>query len=231
MDCKIFDLGLIQFKPAWYFQKEAFKAVKHGYIDSALIICQHYPVITLGRCANRDNILCSNKVLAFKGIGVFEIERGGDVTYHGPGQLTIYPIFNLNYLKKDIHWYLRQLEEITINFLKDFGITSERRPGLTGVWVGNKKIASIGITVKNWITYHGVSINIESEDLANFKLITPCGLDIEMTCLEKELGRHIAITDLKNDLIRRFGGRLSFGSKDASALGVKTAPLMEEARR
>ncbi|MFH1354785.1 MAG: lipoyl(octanoyl) transferase LipB [Candidatus Omnitrophota bacterium] len=238
MNCKIFDLGLIRYKPAWYFQKEVFKAVKYGYIDSALILCQHYPVITLGRSASRKNILLSDEELRLKEVRTFEVERGGDVTYHGPGQITIYPVFNLNYLKRDIYWFLRKLEEIIISFMADFDLKAQRRLGLTGVWVGDKKIASIGIAIKNWITYHGISINIKSEDLANFKLIKPCGLDAEVTCLEKESGREINLEDAKSSLRSEFGvhpclpaGRLSFDSKDAFALGVKTSLLMEEAKR
>lgn len=188
MDFEVFDLGLIDFSIALKFQKETFKAVKYNYLDSALILCQHYPVITLGRSADRNNILISDDELSQKGIQVFEVERGGDVTYHGPGQLMVYPILNLNYLKKDIHWYLRELEEIIIKFLTDFRIEAQRRLGLTGVWVGDKKIASIGIAIKNWITFHGISININEDDLSNFRFIKPCGLDIEMTSMETILG-------------------------------------------
>ena len=204
MQFKIFNSGLVDFKKIWDFQKQILQAVKNQEIPSALILCQHYPVITLGRTANKKNILISEGELRNRGIQICEIERGGDVTYHGPGQLMLYPVFNLNYLKKDIHWFLRQLEEAVIVYLSDMGIKGQRRPGLTGVWVNGKKIASIGIAIRNWITFHGLSINIKSDDLANFSLIRPCGMDIEMTTLETILERNIEIESVKENLIHKF---------------------------
>ena len=204
MQLKIFDSGLVDFKKIWDFQKQIFQAVKNQEIPSALILCQHYPVITLGRLADKKNILVSESELRNRGIQVCEIERGGDVTYHGPGQLMVYPVFNLNYLKKDIHWFLRQLEEAVIAYLSDLGIKGQRRPGLTGVWANAKKISSIGIAIRNWITFHGLSINIKSDDLTNFSLIRPCGMDIEMTALETILGREIEIESVKQNLIHKF---------------------------
>ena len=155
---EIFDLGLVDFKPAWDFQKEIFQAVKNANFSKALILCQHNPVITLGRTANRKNILMDEQELNLKGIQIYEIERGGDVTYHGPGQLTVYPIFNLNFFYKDIHFFLRYLEEVVIELLSDFGVCGLQRPGLTGIWVEKEKIASIGIAIRNWITFHGLSL-------------------------------------------------------------------------
>lgn len=204
MQFELFDLGLINFKKAWQFQKEVFKTVKIGYIKSALIFCQHCPVITLGRQSKKENIKVTGSELKNNGIQIYEIERAGDVTYHGPGQLTIYPIFNLNYLKKDINWFLRCLENVVIDFLADFGIEGKRCDGLTGVWVENKKIASVGIAIKNWITFHGLSINIKKEDLVNFNFIKPCGIDIEMTSLDTALNRNIEIEDIKDNLIQKF---------------------------
>jgi len=203
MDLKIFDLGLVDFSESWQFQKEVFSRVKDNTFDSALVFCQHNPVITLGRNSSKDNILAKEEELENKGIKLFEVERGGDVTYHGPGQLTVYPIFNLNLLKKDLNWFLRSLEEVVLGLLADFGIEAERRPGLTGVWVQGKKLASIGIAVKNWITYHGLTVNIKEDDLANFSLIRPCGMDIMMTSLESVLGRSIESSQIKETLKRR----------------------------
>jgi lipoate-protein ligase B len=203
MQFKVFDLGLVDFKKAWDFQKEVFFQVKNDRFKSALILCQHYPVITLGRSATRKNILAQEAELKNKGIKVYEVERGGDVTYHGPGQLTAYPIFNLNYLKKDIHWFLRYLENIIIGCLSDLGTRAHRLPGLTGVWVNKRKIASIGIAIKNWITFHGLSINIKKADLVNFNLIKPCGMDIMVTSLESVLGSEIRVNQLKKILTRR----------------------------
>lgn len=193
---EIFDLGLIDYWPALLVQQEAFKAVKAGYLKSALIICRHYPAITLGRQAAKSNILIPEAELTDKGISVYQVERGGDVTYHGPGQLVIYPVLNLADYKKDIHWFLRQCEEAAINLLANFGVQGERIVGKTGVWVDGEKICSIGIAIRNWITFHGLSINIKQDDLANFSLIRACGMDIKMTSLETILGRNIEITDI-----------------------------------
>jgi lipoyl(octanoyl) transferase len=202
MSLKIIDLGLIDFKKAWDLQKDVFSAVRRGDYHFALILCRHLPVFTLGRRANKANIL------AQKDIPSYEIERGGDVTYHGPGQLTAYPIFDLHYFKKDLNFFLRYLEQVVIDLLGDFGIKGERLNGLTGVWVKEgeawSKIASIGISVKNWITFHGVSINIKKDDLVNFSLIRPCGMDIKMTSLESLLERDIEIDSLKDNLINKF---------------------------
>lgn len=204
MQFEVFDLGLIDFAKARQFQKELFSGVKAGYLKSGLILCRHYPVITLGRSAKKENILISEQELKARGIQVYEIERGGDVTYHGPGQIIAYPVFNLDFFKKDIRFFLRFLEEIIIDLLGDFGINVERQIGLTGVWVGKRKIASIGIAIRNWITFHGLSINIKANDLQNFKFIRPCGMDIDMTSIETESGRNIEIAGLKENLICKF---------------------------
>jgi len=222
MEFKLFDLGLIDFQKAWQFQKEIFQKVRNNYFTVALILCQHYPVITIGRVGKKENIKTSSNELKNRSIHIYEIERGGDITYHGPGQLIAYPIFNLNYLRKDIHLFLRKLEEVVIDFLSDFGIKGLRHSGLTGVWVDKsrlfstnaydsdrktwdkQKIASIGIAIKNWITFHGVSVNIKKDDLLNFQLIKPCGMDIEMTSLETILAQDIGIDEIKKNFIYKF---------------------------
>lgn len=201
---KIVDLGLIDYNAALEYQRLVFSEVKKGAYDSCLIICSHNPVITLGRQASRKNILVGKDELQAKGIQLIEVERGGDVTYHGPGQLVVYPVFDLNYFKKDIHFFLRQLEKAAIDFLSDFGIAATRRLGLTGVWFGSKKIASIGICIRNWITFHGMSINIKNDDLKNYSLIRPCGMDIEMVSLETALGRQVEANALKAGLTAKF---------------------------
>lgn len=203
MELKIFDLGLVDFKKAWDFQIEKFNEVKEGRISNAVIFCRHNPVITLGRQANPKNILVTKTELQKKGIGVYEIERGGDVTYHGPGQLMVYPLINLTLVKRDIHLFLRNLEKIAIEAFAELGTLSQRVSGLTGVWLGNKKIASIGIAIKNWITYHGIALNIKQDDLENFSLIRPCGMDIMMTSLEESLEGRIEFLDVKKILTRR----------------------------
>ena len=204
MDFRVFNLGLVDFKKALQFQKKIFQEIKNNYFNSALILCRHYPVITMGRQASAENIKVSSFELRNRGIHMYEIERGGDVTYHGPGQLTVYPIFNLTYLKKDIHLFLRQLEGLVIDFLSDFGIKGLRYKGLTGVWIDKNKVASIGIAIRNWITFHGMSINIKKDDLDNFSLIKPCGMDIEMTSLETALGKNIEIEQMKEIFTHKF---------------------------
>ncbi|MFH1888869.1 MAG: lipoyl(octanoyl) transferase LipB [Candidatus Omnitrophota bacterium] len=207
MEFRRFDLGLIDFKEALQFQKEIFGRVKDSYFDNALILCRHYPVITVGRRAKGRNIMVPPGELQRMGIDIHDIERGGDITYHGPGRITAYPVFNLNYLKKDVHFFLRELEELAIDFLSDFRVNASRREGLTGVWIGRRKIVSIGIAIRNWITFHGMSINIKKEDLPNFRLIRPCGMDIEMTSLETESGRDIDIAGIKGILADKFKNR------------------------
>jgi len=215
MEFSIFDLGLTNFKDSWSLQRDIFNRVQNGKLSSALLLCQHYPVITLGRSAKKKNILISEEKLKYLGIPVYEIERGGDVTYHGPGQVIAYPIFNLQLFKKDIHLFLRQLEEVAINLLAEFKIEARRNPGYTGVWVdcpknngnhrsGLNKIASIGIAIRNWITFHGISINIQKSDLERFNLIKPCGLDIEVTSIESILGNTIEVTSVKEKLAQTF---------------------------
>lgn len=205
MQSKVIDLGLVDFEEALLAQKKIFAEIKNGYYNSALIVCRHYPVFTLGRAASKENLLVSGDVLNKLNIKVLQIDRGGDVTYHGPGQLILYPIFNLNYFRKDIHWFLRSMENAVIKALGEFGVKGMQISGLTGVWLGKKKLASIGIAVKNWITYHGVAINIKSADLENFSLIRPCGMDIMMTSLESCLGRQVQIEEFKEIITGRWG--------------------------
>lgn len=202
MKAQVFDLGLVGFTKAYQFQKELFEQVKDGQLPAAVVLCQHYPVITLGRNAKKENIKIPVAELNSRGIAIHEIDRGGDVTYHGPGQLVTYPIFPLGAFKKDIHAYLKKLEEAIIRVLEEFGINGQKKTGLTGVWVGSEKIASLGIAVKNWISYHGFSLNIQSDDLMNFTFIRPCGMDIAMTSMESVLKRKISTEEVKESITR-----------------------------
>lgn len=204
MQHKIMDLGLVDFVEAWKLQKQALQEIKAGLYNCALILCRHYPVITLGRGSNIKNILVDSKRLKDERIQSYEIERGGDVTYHGPGQLIAYPVLNLCYFKKDIHWYLRKLEDLVIECLGDFKIRGSRREGLTGVWINKEKIASIGIAIKSWVSYHGLSINVKESDLANFSYIRPCGMDINMVSMETLLARKVNIESVMGSLTAKF---------------------------
>ena len=157
--------------------------------EDILLLVQHEPVITLGRGTRPQSLPLSRSELEQRGIAVFEVERGGDVTFHGPGQLVGYPIINLRQHREDLHWYLRQLEGGLIGGLKMLGIEAEPNPGLTGVWTGGRKVASIGIHVKQWVTFHGFALNVHT-DLSYFDLIVPCGIrDVSMTSVARELCR------------------------------------------
>jgi lipoate-protein ligase B len=199
---RIFDLGLTGLDKGLAFQKEIFQRVKDDEFKAALIFCRHHPVITLGRSARKENILVDSAELEQRRISICRIERGGDVTYHGPGQLMVYPVFNLAYFKKDIHFFLRKLEGTAIKALEAFGIKGERIEGKTGVWAGPDKIASIGIAVKQWISFHGLAINVKKDDLGNFTLIKPCGMDIMMTSMETILGKDVEIDAVKEVIVR-----------------------------
>jgi len=214
---EIFDLGVVDYERARIFQQEAFKRADCGDFDCALVVCSHFPVITLGRAAKKESILVPERLLAEKKIPLIKVERGGGVTYHGPGQLTVYPVINLRFFKKDIHWYLRKLEESIIAALSEFGVAGSRRPGATGVWVGRDKIASVGISVKRWIGFHGLTINVKKNDLQNFAFIHPCGMDIQMTSLETLLNKQIVIEEVKRVFIKCF--------QDVFSINVRVLPF------
>ena len=157
--------------------------------DDVLLLVEHEPVVTLGRGTHPESLPLPAAELERRGIGVYDVERGGDVTFHGPGQLVGYPILNLRDHREDLHWYLRTLESALVSALASLGISAGVHPGLTGVWTQGRKIASIGIHVKQWITYHGFALNV-STDLSYFGLIVPCGISgVVMTSVGAELGR------------------------------------------
>jgi lipoate-protein ligase B len=157
--------------------------------DDVLLLVEHEPVVTLGRGTRAHSLPLPATELARRGVEVFEVERGGDVTYHGPGQLVGYPILDLRQHRQDLHWYLRRLEQSLIGGLDAVGIAAGTNPGLTGVWTNGRKIASIGIHVKQWVTFHGFALNVTT-DLDYFDLIVPCGIrDVIMTSVAQELGR------------------------------------------
>ncbi len=196
------DLGLIDYQKAYSIQKELVQeALDSG--RQTIIFCEHPTVITLGRLANKKNLLATRDVLNKKNIPVCQVDRGGDITLHTPGQLVIYPILNLVNYKKDLHWYLRKLEELTIDLLSDFGIVADRFTPNTGVWVGNNKIASIGIGVRRWVTYHGLALNVLT-NLELFSMIRPCGLDVMMTSMSEVKASQQKMVEVKKAFIRHF---------------------------
>lgn len=186
----VVDLGRRPYAPVLELQRALCRARGEGLItQDILLLVEHDPVVTLGRSTKPSSLPVAPADLPAHGVELFEIERGGDVTFHGPGQLVGYPIVDLQQLKPDLHWYLRQLEGGLIDALGTMGILGERSQGQTGVWVGPRKIASIGVHVKKWITFHGFALNIMT-DLKYFELIVPCGIDgVEMTTVEREAAR------------------------------------------
>lgn len=209
------DLGVREYASTWELQKRLLARRQSGEIADTLLLVEHPDVITLGRKAGaRANVLDES-------IPIFEIERGGDVTYHGPGQLVGYPILRLDEEERDLHAYLRAIEAGLIEVCAAFGLSAGRNPGLTGVWLGDKKVASIGIAVRRWVTLHGFALNV-STDLARFAAINPCGLDAQvMTSLRAAAGRPISVEETKPIAIDRLGVSLgrAFAPASLSAVG------------
>ena len=177
-------LGRVPYADALELQRRlALDRIDGRLTTDRLLLLEHPPVVTMGRTAQAAHVLQSD------GVDLFEVERGGDVTYHGPGQLVGYPILDLRGFRQDLHWYLRTLEQAIINGLEQLGIAAIRRPELTGVWTGGRKIASIGVHVKQWVTWHGFALNVTT-DLRAFDRIVPCGIaGVEMTSVDREGGR------------------------------------------
>jgi lipoate-protein ligase B len=181
-------LGTMAYGEALEVQRTlAAERISGAIPQDLLLLLEHPAVVTLGRSAKKGHLVASPDYLRSRGVEVFEVERGGDVTFHGPGQLVGYPIFDLRRHKPDLHWYLRQVEQSLIDALGEYGIGAERNSGFTGVWTRGKKIASIGVHVRDWVTWHGFALNVTT-DLSYFDLIVPCGIDgVMMTSIEREL--------------------------------------------
>jgi lipoyl(octanoyl) transferase len=218
--CQIIDLGLIGYAEAYALQKRVAAARKAGAMEDVLLLCEHPHVITLGRSGRRENLLASEHVLRQKGVEFHATDRGGDITYHGPGQIVGYPILNLGAIRRDVVWYVRMLEEAMIRATAEFGITAERVAGKTGIWVraGNseEKLAAIGVRISRWVTSHGFAYNV-STDLRNFELIVPCGIaDRKATSLEKLLGRNVNEKEVAPRIAKHLGELLGLEMKEAS---------------
>jgi lipoate-protein ligase B len=217
--CVVVDLGSVGYTAAWDKQKEAVESPERDECD-LLYLVEHPPTITVGRSSDRRNVLASEEDLRANGVELLEVDRGGDVTYHGPGQLVAYPILNLNKHKRDVGWYLRALEEVIIGTLLDLEIEAKRIKGYTGVWVGDEKVAAIGIAVRRWITFHGLALNINPR-LDRFALITPCGIeDKGVTSVCELLGRDADRGEVVAHFLRRFG----------EVFGLETVYLDDPAR-
>ncbi|HEY7750987.1 MAG TPA: lipoyl(octanoyl) transferase LipB [Ignavibacteriaceae bacterium] len=208
------DLGLIGYKEAWDLQYEILNRRTKNEIDDVLLLLEHPHTYTLGKTADKSNLISSEEMLHQKEISIFEIDRGGDVTYHGPGQIVGYPIIDLSSWQKDTHKYLRALEEVIIRTLDHFNISGTRNPKHTGVWIDDKKIAAIGIKVSRWVTMHGFAFNVNT-DLTLFNGIIPCGIkDKEVTSLKSELNMTVDLAEVKSVLVNEFINTFNYETLD-----------------
>jgi lipoyl(octanoyl) transferase len=220
--CQTIELGLIGYAEACALQKRVVAARKADAIGDVLLLSEHTPVITQGRNGKREHLLVSENVLRQRNVEFHESSRGGDVTYHGPGQLVGYPILQLGAIRKDVVWYVRMLEEVMIRTSAEFGISAHREEGKTGIWVADEKkdftqssgreegiapekLGAIGVHISRWVTSHGFAYNVAT-DLRNFDLIVPCGIvGRRATSLEKLLGRAVSVSDIRPRMVRHFG--------------------------
>lgn len=214
-ECWAVDCGLLPYGEALDLQRRLVVARKARTVPDILLLCEHPHVITLGRNGREEHLLASQHLLRQMNVEFYSTDRGGDITYHGPGQIVGYPILDLAGIRRDVAWYLRQLEELMISVTRDFGIDATRKPGMTGVWVDRptrdavpaaaEKLAAIGVHLSRWVTSHGFAYNV-STDLRYFDLIVPCGLQGKRaTSLEAVLGRAIHCNEVCPILIDRFG--------------------------
>lgn len=213
-------LGLVPYGEALELQRTLVEERRHGRVGDLLLLVEHPHVLTLGVRGDggRSHILASAEALAARGVDVFETGRGGDITYHGPGQIVGYPIIDLKPDRCDVHRYVRDLEEVLIRTARDFGVEAARVEGLTGVWVGREKLAAIGVRIARWITSHGFALNV-STDLENFELIVPCGIaDRGVTSLERLAGRTFARAAVEDRVAANFGS--VFGAAVADGPGT-----------
>ena len=199
-------LGRRKYDEVWEKQKELVDQRRFEAVPDTLILVEHDPVYTLGKNSNEDHLLQSRD----KNVPVYQIERGGDVTFHGPGQLVGYPILDLHHHRLSVSWYMRTLEEILIQTLGQFGIESQRREGLTGVWVREEKIAALGVRLSRWISMHGFALNVNT-DLKFFDGIIPCGIfEYDVTSMSQILGKEVSLVEVEETLITVFRLLFSF---------------------
>jgi lipoyl(octanoyl) transferase len=234
----LIDLGMMEYGAAYELQRRVVAARKAGAVPDVLLLCEHPHVITLGRNGKIENLRASEDVLRQMGVTFFETNRGGDITYHGPGQLVGYPILNLGEIRRDVAWYVRSLEEAMIRATAEFGIAPRRVPGRTGVWVdlhGNssaeeEKLAAIGVHLSRWVTSHGFAYNV-STDLRYFDLIVPCGIAGKLaTSLEKLLGRGVEIKEVSRKIAAHLGELFGIDFREGSRDDLKSILQAHENR-
>jgi lipoyl(octanoyl) transferase len=231
--CQIVDLGLMGYAQAWTLQKRVVAARKAGAVDDVLLLCEHPHVITQGRNGKREHLLASEHVLQQKGVEFHATDRGGDITYHGPGQILGYPILNLGAIRRDVVWYVRMLEEAMIQATAELGVAAKRVEGKTGIWAGyenaEEKLAAIGVHISRWVTSHGFAYNV-STDLRYFDLIVPCGIaDRKATSLEKLLGRSVKQEEIAPRIAKHFGDVFGLELKETS--GTELLDKLQQAEQ
>jgi len=197
----ILDLGKSHYNDAWELQKKLQSQRISGQIDDQLLLVEHFPVYTLGKNTPKEHLLTKES----DNISIIQTDRGGDITFHGPGQLVVYPILDLNQYKRSITWYMRELEQLIIDVLKEYDINAVRKKGLTGVWVKDKKIAALGVRISKWVTMHGFSFNI-NPDLKYYQGIIPCGItEYGVTSMADLLGDDVPnMSEIKDTLVKHF---------------------------
>lgn len=210
MLCNVEQLGLIDYEEGLRLQRQRVAQRKACEIPDTLLLLEHPHVYTLGRNATREHLLVSPERLVSLGAQVFETDRGGDITYHGPGQLVGYPILDLTRHRRDISWYMRSLEEVFISVAADYGVRAGRLPGAAGVWVGDAKLVAMGVHVSRWVTSHGFAFNVNT-DLKYFDWIVPCGLpDKGVTSLQQLLGKNVEMESVIERVVKGFGETFGF---------------------
>jgi lipoyl(octanoyl) transferase len=217
----VIDLGRTRYAEAWDLQQRLWDLRHRGLTGDLLLFTEHEHVYTIGKGGDENHLLANDEELSKTGAEMFRIDRGGDVTYHGPGQIVGYPILDLNDSVPDIHRYLRNLEEVIILALRDFRIEGGREEGMTGVWVGGNKVAALGVKVSRWVTMHGFALNVNT-DLSRFDRIIPCGIFHKgVTSLERLLGHPVELSEVRTRLAAAFGGVFGTDMKPASLSELK----------
>ena len=200
----VLDIGYRAYRPVWEFQRQLQQERIQNRIPDTLILVEHPPVYTIGKNGSAQNVIATPQFLQQQGIEVIHVDRGGDVTYHGPGQLVGYPIFNLHQHRESVSWYMRQLEEVFIRALRHWHIAAERKQGYPGVWIGEEKIVALGVRISHWVTMHGFALNV-CPNLSHFQGIIPCGLAHKgVTSMEKELKRKVTLSEVKPVVVEKF---------------------------
>jgi lipoyl(octanoyl) transferase len=223
--CQFINLGLVEYGAACSLQRAVTAACASWTIPSTLILLEHPPVLTLGRRADRGNLLFSPEFLNDRGIAVHQSTRGGDVTYHGPGQIVGYPILNLRRLRLGAAAYVHGLEDVLIEVAHSFGLEARKDPGYVGVWIGPAKIAAIGVAISGGVTMHGFALNV-NPDLSHFEFINPCGImDRGVTSLSRLLGVPVPMEEVRSRLVESFGQRFALRMQPCSAEELAAAGI------